>query len=65
MTFREWRARLRLVESIERLQRGATVSEVAFDLGYGGVSSFVYMFRRHMGTPPATYIACGAKAEGT
>jgi len=56
MTFSQWRTRLRLVESIERLARGATVSEVAFDLGYGSVSGFVYMFRSNMGFPPGDYI---------
>jgi AraC-like DNA-binding protein len=57
MSFGEWRTRLRLVESIERLERGASVSEVAFDLGYGSVSSFVYMFRSHMGAPPGAWRA--------
>lgn len=56
MTFNQWRTRLRLVESIERLERGAPVSDVAFDLGYGSVSAFVYMFRSHMGYPPGNYI---------
>jgi AraC-like DNA-binding protein len=57
MTFPQWRTRLRLVESIERLARGLPVSEVAFDLGYGTVSSFVYMFRSNMGETPGSYRA--------
>jgi len=45
MTLSQWRTRLRLVESIERLARGASVSDVAKDLGDCSTSSFVYMFR--------------------
>lgn len=55
MTFRDWRTRLHLMESIERLARGATVTEVALDLGYASTSSFVYMFRSHLGVPPGRY----------
>jgi AraC-like DNA-binding protein len=55
LTFSQWRTRLRLVESVERLERGAAVSEVAYDLGYGSVSAFVHMFRSHMGVPPGRY----------
>lgn len=59
MSFSQWRTRLRLVESIERLQRGVSVSEVAFEVGYGSVSSFVYMFRTHMRVTPGSYAARG------
>lgn len=56
MTFSQWRTRLRLVESVERLSRGSSVTEVAFDLGYGSTSSFVYMFRRNLGMPPGRFV---------
>jgi AraC-like DNA-binding protein len=55
MTFTQWRTRLRLVESIERLARGESVTEVALDLGYSSPSSFAYAFRRHLGEPPHSY----------
>jgi AraC-like DNA-binding protein len=60
MTFSQWKTRLQLVESIERLARGASVTEVALDLGFGSTSSFVYMFRRHMGVSPGRYFKRGA-----
>jgi AraC-like DNA-binding protein len=46
-----------LVESIERLSRGATVTQVALDLGYNSTSSFVYMFRSNLGVSPGHYQA--------
>ena len=55
MTFSQWKTRLHLVEATERLARGASVTEVAIDLGYASTSSFVYMFRRHMGVSPGRY----------
>lgn len=55
MTFTQWKTRLLLVESIERLARGAPVTEVALDLGYGSTSSFVYMFRSNLGVSPGSY----------
>ena len=55
MTFAQWRTRLVLVQSIERLSRGVSVTEVAVDFGYRSVSSFTYMFRRNMGVPPGRY----------
>ena len=57
MTFTEWRTRLLLIESVERLSRGATVTEVALGLGYSSTSSFVYMFRTNMGVSPKRYLA--------
>jgi AraC-like DNA-binding protein len=55
MTFAQWKTRLRLVESIARLQRGASVTEVALDLGYSTTSAFVYMFRSNLGVSPGRY----------
>ena len=54
MTFRQWRTRLILIQSIDRLSRGATVTEVATDFGYSP-SSFAYMFRSNLGVPPGNY----------
>jgi len=56
MSFRQWRQRLRLLESISRLGTGDTVTRVALDLGYGSASAFVAMFRRETGVPPGHYL---------
>lgn len=55
MTFTQWKTNLLLVQSIERLERGASVTEVAMDLGYASTSSFVFMFRRNLGISPGRY----------
>lgn len=55
MTLTQWKTNLRLAEAIKRLARGATVTDVALDLGYGSTSSFIYMFRSRLGVPPGHY----------
>ena len=55
LSFTEWRGRLRLLVAVERLLDGAPVNEVAFDIGYGGASSFTTMFTRAMGETPARF----------
>jgi AraC-like DNA-binding protein len=57
MSFTQWRTRLLLVEAVERLVAGASVTDVAVDLGYGSTSSFVYMFRSNLGVSPGRYRA--------
>jgi AraC-like DNA-binding protein/quercetin dioxygenase-like cupin family protein len=52
LNFAQWRMRLRLIEGMERLQRGHPVTRVALDLGYRSPSAFVAMFRRELGLPP-------------
>jgi AraC-like DNA-binding protein len=56
MTFSQWRTQVRLVQSIDRLAGGATVTAVAADLGYSTTSAFVHMFRTNMGTTPGAYV---------
>jgi AraC-like DNA-binding protein len=55
MTFAQWKTQARLIEAIDRLGRGQSVTEVAFDLGYGSPSAFIYMFRRKLGVAPGRY----------
>jgi AraC-like DNA-binding protein len=59
MTFAQWKTRLVLVESIDRLNRGASITEVALDLGYSTTSAFVYMFRTNLGVSPGRYRRSG------
>ncbi|WP_321490422.1 helix-turn-helix transcriptional regulator [uncultured Hyphomonas sp.] len=55
MTFTQWKTNLTLLQSMERLEKGEAVADVAHDLGYSSPSSFVYMFRRRLGVPPGTF----------
>lgn len=55
-TFGEWRKQLRLLEAVDRLGQGYTVTRVALDLGYSSASAFIAMFRRTLGVPPGRYV---------
>ena len=55
LTFGEWRRQLRLLAALERLGAGESVSNVALDVGYEDVSSFIAVFKAALGTTPARY----------
>ncbi|MGD9749612.1 MAG: helix-turn-helix domain-containing protein [Acidimicrobiia bacterium] len=55
MTFTQWRSRVRLITSIERLNNGATVTQVATELGYSSSAAFTHMFRSSLGQLPSSY----------
>lgn len=57
MSFGRWRRQLHVVMAIQRLSRGVSVQRVAEELGYDNASSFVTMFRKVLGEPPARYLA--------
>lgn len=56
-SFRVWYARARVVQAIEWLTEGRPVTTVAFDLGYETVSSFIEVFRTHVGMTPGRFAA--------
>jgi len=55
MTFTQWRTNVRLARALERLEQGASVTDVALDIGYASTSSFVFAFRRAFGQSPGKY----------
>lgn len=57
MSFGRWRQQLGLVLAVKWLAGGASTQQVAGDLGYGSVPSFVTMFRKALGTSPGRYMA--------
>ncbi|QCT22669.1 AraC family transcriptional regulator [Jejubacter calystegiae] len=57
MSFGEWRRQLHIVLALQRMAQGESVQSIALDLGYGGASGFITMFRKLMGSPPARYLA--------
>lgn len=59
LTFRQWRARLRLLSAIERLGRGESSTAIAWSLGYSSPSAFVAAFRQQFGCPPQSYLQAG------
>ncbi|MGE3176644.1 MAG: helix-turn-helix transcriptional regulator [Vicinamibacterales bacterium] len=64
LTFTQWKTRFVLIEAIDRLARGATVTQVAVDLGYSP-SSFAYVFRTNLGVRPGHYAVAGRKGART
>jgi len=55
LTFGQWRRQLRLLAALERLGAGESVSNVALDIGYEDVSSFIAVFKSALGDTPARY----------
>jgi len=56
MTFSAWRQQLCLINALEMMAEGQSVTQVALALGYGSTSSFSSMFARAMGEPPSAYL---------
>ena len=57
MSFSRWRQQLSVVVAVNWLAGGASIQQVAADLGYESVPSFVTMFRNALGTSPGRYMA--------
>ncbi|MET3709526.1 AraC-like DNA-binding protein [Sphingomonas trueperi] len=57
MSFGRWRQQLGVVLAVKWLAAGASIQQVAGDLGYESVPSFVTMFRKALGTSPRRYMA--------
>jgi AraC-like DNA-binding protein len=55
MGFVEWRQRLRILFSLEKVERGENIAQVAQDLGYESGSAFISMFKKHLGVSPKKY----------
>ncbi|WP_159084734.1 helix-turn-helix domain-containing protein [Dongshaea marina] len=57
ISFVKWRQRSRMIEAIERLEKGLSVTEVASACGYESLSAFVAIFKRILGITPGHYLA--------
>jgi AraC-like DNA-binding protein len=55
LSFRQWRQQLRILEAIDRLGRGDSVTTIALDLGYESPSAFITMFKKALGKTPGQY----------
>lgn len=55
LTFRQWRSRFRLMNSLEKLAQGDNTTLVAHHLGYRSVSSFIASFKTLFGCTPQEY----------
>jgi len=57
MSFGRWRQQFVIVLAVKQLADGASIQQVANDLGYESAPSFVTMFRKALGTSPGRYMA--------
>ncbi|EHJ47411.1 transcriptional regulator, AraC family [Solidesulfovibrio carbinoliphilus subsp. oakridgensis] len=57
LTFGRWRQQLRLVVALRELASGASVQNVAAELGYESVNAFITMFKNALGSTPAQYFS--------
>ncbi len=64
MSFGRWRQQINIILALQWMAKGASIQEVASDLGYANVGSFVTMFRKALGAPPGRYMA-GLKTTGS
>lgn len=61
MGFVEWRQRLRILYSLERIDRGEAINLIALDMGYDSASAFITMFKKHMSCSPKKYFKASDK----
>lgn len=57
MSFGRWRQQLSIMLAVKWLAGGASIQQVAADLGYESVPSFVTMFKKAAGISPGRYMA--------
>ena len=55
MSVAAWRQQLRLLTALMRLGAGASVTQVALEVGYSDVSSFIAVFKDALGETPARF----------
>ncbi|WP_033136969.1 AraC family transcriptional regulator [Aeromonas finlandensis] len=55
MSFREWRSRLRFIQSLSLLKTSMSIQDISYQLGYSNSSSFIIMFEKISGTTPDKY----------
>lgn len=55
MSLGKWRQQLRLMTAMQLLADGAKVTHAAVEAGYSTPSAFISMFRRTLGSTPASY----------
>lgn len=56
MSFVTWRQQACILSSLPKLARGASVTEIAFALGYENPASFTSLFKRILGSSPRNYM---------
>jgi AraC-like DNA-binding protein len=55
ISFLQWRQQFRLMEAIRGLREGASVRDVANQIGYDSIAAFSTMFKKAMGVSPGLF----------
>lgn len=55
MSFGDWKMRAKMLEAIKQLGEKKAVKDIAYELGYENVSSFIATFKKHFHTTPTSY----------
>lgn len=65
INFGQWRQKMRLMKSIEKLLQGMPITHVALDSGYESHSAYTVAFKKTFGCPPSEFItaACGINKD--
>jgi AraC-like DNA-binding protein/quercetin dioxygenase-like cupin family protein len=56
LSFTEWRQKVKIYNALKMLTENVPVNDVSFNLGYQNVSTFITMFKGHIGCSPTEYI---------
>jgi AraC-like DNA-binding protein len=56
LAFTEWRQKVKVYTALKLLADHTSVSDVSFNLGYQNVSTFIAMFKSHIGSSPAEFM---------
>lgn len=64
LSFRQWRARARVLAALDRLERGETSTRIAYSLGYRSPSAFIAAFHSHFGCAPQSFFTPGREGHG-
>jgi AraC-like DNA-binding protein len=64
LTFGTWRRQWQIIVALQSLAEGVSVQRTAEALGYESVSSFIGMFRKTLGSPPARYMRSVVGRQG-
>lgn len=56
LSFSSWRRRIKVAAAIRALEKGKSVADIAFSLGYQNPSAFNALFRKQFGMSPSEFV---------
>ena len=59
MGFSRWKQKLKILKSLEMLNTGTQLTNIAFELGYESTSAFITGFKKQLGCSPKKYLSRG------